>query len=220
MKPYKIFLMILTSQLLFGCVNKKNKQDNKPSEPQSSVFLEEEDSPNPDFYIFNIVDRAKATQEDSGASYAVAKEFFVDEDGKKFLGGTNPSLSFHVENEILVVKTKLKSKSLPAEYKPLAQASEVKEKFTSKSEEEIAFLFTNRRLDLPFILIETYRGKGRILEAVSNLTDNDAETRNVEFKLQRKDTNDNPFSKLVTLNLSSILKEENLPKELIEYIKN
>lgn len=220
MKFYKIFPIILIAISLIGCVNNKKNEDNNSSEPQSSIYLKEEESLNPDFYAFSIDDRAVATKEDSHASHAIAKEYFIDEDGKKFLSGTNPSLSFHIENEILVVKTRLKSKNLPPDFKYLAQASEAKEKTTSRSEEEIAFLFTNRRLDLPFILIETFRGKRKISEAVNNLIDREAEIRSVEFKLQRKDTNDNPFSKLVTLNLSSTLKEADLPKKLIEYIRN
>lgn len=221
MKLHKCMALIFAAALLSGCPEKKPRLTPPTPEPKSTVYLEEITCADQSFYCFKVVDRSDSVTTLEQTTHAISKEYFVDEDGAKFMGGINPSLSFHPDVETLIVKTRLKGKPLPTIYRPLAQTTQVKEKLTgSKNEEEVAFLFTNRRLDLPFTLIETYRGRARIADAVNDLLDNKTEVRSAEFHLQRKDTNDNTFTKLVTLNLSSSLKEENLPKELIDYLRD
>ena len=221
MRPHKVIVLLFATLILTGCPEKSPKKSNLPSEPQSTNYLEEVTCPDQDSYCFKVVDKADPSTVKDLATYAISREYFIDEDGAKFLGGTNPSFSFHPDQEMLVVKTRLKGKPLPNGHKPLAQASQAKEKLSNnKGEEESAFLFTNRRLDLPFILLETYRGRGKIADAVNNLLDSDTETRAVEFYLQPQNTNNNPFTKLVTLSLSSALKSEDLPRELLDYLQD
>jgi len=217
----KFIIIFLSTFLLFGCTPKSNKSNKPPGDSQSSIYLEEQNGADPDFYFFRVIDRATAVQPTSGPTHAVVKQFYIDVDGAKFLGGTNPSLSFHLLEETLVVKTRLKSKPIPTGFKSLNNASDAKSDLPSSNvEEEIAFLFTNRRLDLPFILIETYRGKAKIAEAVENLLNEITETRSAEFRFQRKGTNDNPYTKLLSLNLNYVYKEEDLPKSLVDYLKD
>lgn len=222
MKLNKGLLIILSLALLVSCRGAKDPVRGNPKvEPQSTIYLEEISGPDPDFKYFHVIDKSSPKSVVTPASYAVAKVFTVDPDGEKFLGGTNPSVSFHKAEETLVVRTRLISKPITPDYIFLTQASQAKEKLSNqKPEEEFGFLFTSRRLDLPFIVVDTYRGKSKISQVVSKLLAGSQEDRSVTLHLQRKGSKDNPFDQAVTLKLNSSLKEDDLPKDLLEYIRN
>jgi len=107
-------------------------------------------------------------------------------------------------------------------YLTLAVAGEdgklVETDFDNLPEDDYHFLFTKRRLNKPFTLLETFRGKEKIQEIVEMLTDGITRTKVVDFEVRRPNKSDNTHTQSVTLNLTATVSD--IPEELLEYIQD
>lgn len=231
MKKLNFVFIFIFAILLVSCGEEKQQQ-KEPDQPvkQSTIYLESSSGPDENFYFFRIIDKSNSSVFDSLPTHAVAKRFNIDPLAGPRIGGTNPYLIFHSDNETLIVTSYLSSPLLPRElrgkpaklyqYLGLEGAPPSKEAPEGTPPEEYGFLFSLRRLDQPFQLVETFRGRDKIREVVNKLLSGEERVLNAPLYLRRQKADDNAFEQIVQLILTAQLKEEELPQTVQDYIKH